>query len=78
MPVPESLSTINWRVERARVAAMSARPKRGPDDPQLNEARRRLRLGRWVERVEQLVSEAPPLTPDQREYIAGLLRAGAR
>jgi hypothetical protein len=57
---------------RARVAALSR--DRRPDDPDLLDARRDLHAERLAERVAQVVAELPPLTVEQRERIATLLR----
>jgi len=57
---------------RGAVAAYTR--SRPADDPQLIETRRSLaalNLERYVARV---VAEAPPLTPEQRDRIAALLR----
>ncbi|TSD95048.1 hypothetical protein FOS14_18820 [Skermania sp. ID1734] len=60
------------RHERARVAALTR--DRKPDDPELLEARRNLRAETLAEYVRRVVDAAPPLTPEQRDKIAGLLR----
>lgn len=59
---------------RGKLAALSR--SRTPDDPELLEARRDLRAERLADYVARIVAEAPPLTNEQRERIAGLLRAG--
>lgn len=59
----------------ARVAALKRH--RGKTDPELSEARRELRAARLSDHVARVVAEAPPLTPDQCERIAILLRGGA-
>jgi hypothetical protein len=66
----------SWTVERARIAGMSSRPNRPPNDPELVEARRNLRALRLEDHVRKVLAGAPPLTDDQRERIAELLRAG--
>lgn len=63
-----------WTSERARVASLTR--SRKADDPELVEARRNLRALRLEEYVTRVVAEAPPLTDEQRERIAALLRAG--
>lgn len=65
-----------WQQERARIAGMSSRPNRAPDDPELVEARRNLRALKLAEHVQKVLDGAPPLTDEQRERIAALLRAG--
>ncbi len=63
-----------WRSEQARYAALTR--DRAAGDPELLEAKRKMRSGLWISRVEKLVAQAPPLTDEQREYIAALLRSG--
>lgn len=60
---------------RARVAALSR--DRAADDPELVEARRSLRAELLMQHMRELVASAPPLTNEQVEAIAALLRAGA-
>lgn len=67
---------MSWTAERARVASLSR--SRTPDDPELIEARRNLRAERLADHIEKVVAEAPPLTPQQRDRLAGLLRGGDR
>lgn len=66
---------MSWMHERARIASLSR--SRAADDPDLIEARRNLRAERLADHVQRVVSEAPPLTDDQRARIAALLRPGA-
>lgn len=61
-----------WTSERARVASLSR--SRGPDDPDLISARRDLRAARLEDYIKRVVAEAPPLTPEQLELLAGLLK----
>ena len=63
-----------WTSERARYASLSR--SRPADDPELIEARRNMRALKLEEHVARVVAEAPPLTDEQRERIAALLRAG--
>ncbi len=60
--------------ERGRVAALSR--SRTSADPELVSARRNLRAARLEDHVQRVLAEAPPLTDEQRERIAALLRAG--
>ncbi|BDB42841.1 MULTISPECIES: hypothetical protein [Mycobacterium] len=60
---------------RARIGALSR--DRKPDDPELVEARRALRAHQLAEHVARVVAQAPPLTAEQRERIAAILRGGA-
>jgi hypothetical protein len=43
---------------------------------QIPEKRRNLAEAKIVDYIEKIISEAPPLTDEQRDRIAGLLRAG--
>ncbi len=67
---------MSWTTERGRVAALSR--SRPVDDPDLINARRALRAERLADRIEQVVAEAPPLTPEQLDRLAALLRPAAR
>ncbi|GJO25672.1 hypothetical protein NJB1507_29330 [Mycobacterium marinum] len=58
--------------ERARVGALSR--SRSDDDPELVTARQNLKALNLEEYVRKVVSEAPPLTPEQRDRIAAILR----
>ena len=46
----------------------------GPDDPRLPDLRRDLAAARLEEYVQRVVDEFPPLTNEQRNQIAALLR----
>ena len=70
-----SASPRSWTHERARVAALSR--DRSADDPELIEARRNLRAERMAEYIRKTVDAAPPLSVEQRERLALLLRGGA-
>ncbi len=59
---------------RARHAGLSR--GRAADDPEVICAKRDLKAARLAEYVRRVVAEAPPLTPDQRDRIALLLRGG--
>jgi hypothetical protein len=50
---------------------------RSSDDPVVVEARRDLRAAKLEEYIERTVGEAPPLTSEQRDRLALLLRGGA-
>lgn len=60
--------------ERARVAAFSR--SRPDDDPDLLAARRNLKTERLADYIRRAVDSAPPLTPEQRDRLALLLRGG--
>lgn len=62
------------RSERGRVGALSR--SRNQDDPDLVEAKRNLKALKLEEHIRRVVAEAPPLTDEQRDRIAALLRAG--
>jgi len=65
---------MSWTHERARVASLSR--DRSPDDPELNDARRCLKTERLADYIKKTVDAAPPLTPEQRDRLAILLRGG--
>ncbi len=58
--------------ERARVASLTR--SRKPDDAELVDARRNMRTERLAEYIKRTVDAAPPLTEDQRDRLALLLR----
>lgn len=58
--------------ERARVAILTR--KRPAGHPDIEEARRRLAEANISQYVERVVAKAPPLTTEQRDRIAALLR----
>ncbi|OCB25013.1 hypothetical protein A5674_22185 [Mycobacterium malmoense] len=66
------MSTVNH--ERARIASLTR--SRQPDDPELVAARQNLKALRLEEHVRRVVAEAPPLTDEQRDRIAAILRSG--
>lgn len=63
---------MSWTHERAKVASLSR--SRPANDPELVAARRNLKAIRLEEYVARVVAEAPPLTDEQRDRIATLLR----
>jgi len=63
-----------WTQERARVASLTR--SRQPDDPDLIAARRNLRVERLADYISRTVDAAPKITPEQRDRLALLLRAG--
>lgn len=67
---------MSWTAERARVASLSR--SRTPDDPELLDARRNLRAERLALHIATVVAEAPPLTAEQRDRLAVLLRGGGQ
>lgn len=60
---------------RAQVAALSR--SRAANDPELVGARRNLKAQSLAEHIARAVAEAPPLTNEQRDRLATLLRGEA-
>lgn len=61
-------------VLKARAALGVA--SRAKDSERIATARRDLAAAKLADYVAKVVAEAPPLTDEQREHIAALLRAG--
>jgi hypothetical protein len=61
----------DWRIERARLAALTR--SRPSDDPELIEARRRFRATRLADHVTKALAECPPMSQEQRHAVARLL-----
>ena len=70
----QSPTKSSWTHHRARVAALSR--DRLPDDPDLIEARRDLRAERLADQIRKTVDAAPPLSREQLDRLATLLRGG--
>jgi hypothetical protein len=70
-----SETETTWKQKRARLARLSQ--DFPPDDPQVVETRWDLMAQRLEEHVREVVAKAPPLTPEQRDRIAAILRGGA-
>jgi len=66
--------SADTRHHRARIAALTR--SRQPDDPDLIDARRSLAAETLAEHVARVVATAPPLTAEQRDRIAAILRGG--
>ncbi len=62
----------DWRSPRARIGALSR--SRTADDPDLIEARRDLHAARLAEHITRTVAGWPPLSVEQRDRLAVLLR----
>ena len=60
---------------RARVAGLSR--DRSPEDAELVSARRDLAAANLAAYIARVVDAAPPLSPEQRDRIASLLRPTA-
>ena len=69
------LPSHTWTHHRAKVAALSR--DRSPDDPDLVDARRDLRAARLEDYIRRTVEAAPPLSAEQRDRLAVLLRGEA-
>lgn len=59
---------------RSQVAGLSLR--RTPDDPELIEAKQRLKTELLSEKIQTAVAAFPPLTEDQTNRLVILLKAG--
>ncbi len=67
--------STTWTAERARVASLTR--SRTPDAPDLLDARRQLRTERLADYITRTVDAAPPLTAEQRDRLAVLLRGSS-
>lgn len=66
------MSTRNWSHYRAKIAALSrVRPS---DDPELTAARQELKAAKLEEHIRGVAASAPPLTAEQADFIASLIR----
>lgn len=65
----------SWTHYRAQLAALSR--DRAADDPELIAARRNLRAARLRDHVVKALTDAPPLSDEQRVSIARLLTSPA-
>lgn len=74
--------TQQQRTLRAELAHAASVARRKPHDPAAQEAveqkRRDFRAAKLAEHVRQVTEDLPPLTPEQINTIAALLRGGAR
>jgi hypothetical protein len=66
---------VSWTRERARLAALKRH--RPSDDPEITEAKRDLDVAVLEEHVRRVVDGAPPLSAEQRDRLAVLLRPTA-
>lgn len=64
---------MSWTQARARVALAV---RNGLPPEQVEDLRRDLRAERLAEHIRKTVEAAPPLTPEQRDRLALLLRGG--
>lgn len=60
--------------QRARLGALNR--YRPADDPELLEAHRTVKETRLAEHIQEAIEQAPPLTAEQRDRLAALLRGG--
>ncbi len=67
---------LNSTVFAARGRHNALKRYRSPDDPELVDARRQLKAEHLAAYIKKTVDEAPPLTPEQRDRLALLLRGG--
>lgn len=64
---------MSWTHTRSRIALA----KREDPEADVTELRRQLKAERLEEYIQRTVDAAPPLTGEQRERLAGLLRPQA-
>lgn len=75
MSTPSStLGSTHYRAAIAGLTRAIRNGERPPDDPALAEARRGLTAARISEFVQRELAKAPPLTIEQRDQLAELLR----
>ncbi|WP_255783411.1 hypothetical protein [Mycobacteroides abscessus] len=67
---------LSPEIARLRAKQAGLTRSRPPDDPELVETRRSLYAESLLERVKKIVAQAPPLTNEQIERVAALLRTG--
>lgn len=67
---------VSPRTARARGRSNVLKRHREPGDPAIAEAERDLRAAQLEDHIERVVAAAPPLTPEQRDRLALLLRGG--
>ena len=64
---------MSWTQTRSQIATA----KRRDPDADVTELRRQLRAERLEEYIRRTVDAAPPLTAEQRDRLAALLRGGS-
>ena len=64
--------------KRQTVARIAAAARWGNPSPEIAVAHRDLAAERLAEYITKVVSVAPPLTPEQRDLLASLLRPAGR
>lgn len=63
-----------WKSDRATLGYLASQQVPGTD-PRVIDAKRRMREGLLAEHIARVVNEAPPLTQEQRDRLAVLLRS---
>jgi hypothetical protein len=63
-----------WKQKQGQLARL--RRDTTPDDPRLTELRQEMRALRLADHVEKVISEFPPLTREQIDRVAAILRGG--
>lgn len=72
-PVPLEARTVSWTQTRSKIA----HAKRRDPSADVTELRRQLKAERLEEHIALTVASWPPLTTEQRDRLALLLRGGA-
>lgn len=72
--------TADQRQRRAKVASLTARASKSPEDPNvkadLEAARRDFYAEAIADYVQRVTAQAPPFTPEQRRRLSVLLSGG--
>ena len=76
-PSSKAPSTVKDPVYNARAQVAGLARRRPADDPELAQARHDLQVANLERAVQRAVDAAPPLTEQQRNKIAALLRPTA-
>jgi hypothetical protein len=69
------ISHLDAEVTHARALIAAHARHDGPDDSRTVESKRLLKAAKAERFVRQLVDSAPPLTPEQRDRLAAILRS---
>jgi hypothetical protein len=72
-----SKAAAHHRAKIANIKRAVQNGERPADDPALKEAERNYCAARMADYAKQLVAKWPPLTPEQIDTVAQILRAGA-
>lgn len=68
--------SVSIGAEIARTRSRLATATRLGTPEELTEAKRNHAAAKLADVIDKVVAEAPPLTPEQRDRLAGLLRGG--